>query len=72
MKRITCDPLHDHIWRDINGPIGLLLDCAFCSFVMVVALGMVPFALVILLADYVILPVGAFLGKLRPLHVNFA
>jgi hypothetical protein len=66
MKTITCDPLHDHTWRDIDGPLGLLLDGAFCSFIIVAALGMMPFALLILLADYVISPVWACLSKLRP------
>ena len=62
MNTITCDP--DHTWRDVGGPIGLLLDGAFCSFVILAALGMMPFALLILLADYAISPVGSFLSKL--------
>jgi hypothetical protein len=69
MKTITCDPLHDRTWRDIDGPIGWLLDGAFCSFVIVAALGMMPFALLILLANYVISPAWAFLSKLRPYRV---
>jgi hypothetical protein len=50
-------------WRDINGPIGLLLDSVFCSFVFLLALGMMPFALLILLADYVISPVWRFIEQ---------
>jgi hypothetical protein len=65
MKTITCDPSHDRTWREIDGPIGLLLDSAFCSLVIVAALGMMPFAILILFADYVISPVLAFLSKLR-------
>ena len=62
MNTITCDPYL--IWKDVDGPIGLLLDGAFCSFVILAALGMMPFALLILLADYVVSPVGSFLSKL--------
>ena len=36
-------------WRDVDGPIGLLLDGAFCSLVILAALGMLPFAFLILL-----------------------
>ncbi len=50
-------------WRDIDGPIGLLLDGVFCSFVFLVALGMMPFALLILLADYVISPAWGFIAQ---------
>lgn len=49
MKTITYDRLHDHTWRDIGGHTGLLLDGAFCSFVIVAGLGMMPFVLLILL-----------------------
>lgn len=66
MKTITCDPLHDHTWRDVDGPIGFLLDGAFCSFVIVAALGMMPFALLILLTDHVVSPAWTFLSKLCP------
>jgi len=62
LNTITCDP--DRTWRDVGGFIGLLLDGAFCSFVILAALGMMPFALLILLADFAISPVGSFLSKL--------
>jgi hypothetical protein len=63
MTTIACDPYL--LWKDVDGPIGLLLDGAFCSFVILAALGMMPFALLILLADYAVSPVSSFLSK-RP------
>jgi len=66
MNTITYDPLHYHTWRDIGGPIGLLLDGVFCSFVVLAALGMMIFALLILLADHVLSPAGALLCMQRP------
>ena len=62
MNTITCDPYL--IWKDVDGPIGLLLDGAFCSFVILAALGMMPFALLILLADHAVSPVESFFSKL--------
>jgi hypothetical protein len=63
MNTITHDPLLHHTWRDIGGPIGLLLDCAFCLFVILAALGLMIFTFLILLADYVISPVRLTLLK---------
>jgi hypothetical protein len=62
MNTITCDPYL--IWKDVDGPMGLLLDGAFCSFVILAALSMLPFALLILLADHAVSPVESFLSKL--------
>jgi hypothetical protein len=66
MNTITCDPLRNHPWNNIGGPIGLLLAGAFCSIVLVAAFGMMVFAFLILLSDYVVSPALALLCKLRP------
>ena len=65
MNSITQHPLHDHTWKDIGGPIGLVLDGVFCAFVIVAAFGMLVFASVILFVDYLTSPVLALVGKLR-------
>ncbi|HEV3272779.1 MAG TPA: hypothetical protein VGZ93_11415 [Candidatus Methylacidiphilales bacterium] len=65
MNTITHDPLLHHTWKDIGGPMGLLLDCVFCSFVILAALGMMVCVLLILLADYAVSPVRAFMSKLH-------
>jgi len=53
----------EETWRDIDGSIGLLLDGVFCLFVFLVAFGMMPFALLILLVEYVISPVWGFIER---------
>jgi len=58
-------PLHYHTWKDIGGPLGLLLDGAFCAFVILAALSMIVFAFFILVLDYIAVPVITFLGKIR-------
>jgi hypothetical protein len=65
INTITHDPLLHHTWRDIGGPMGLLLDCAFCSFVILAALGMMVFVLLILFVDYAGSSVRALMSKLR-------
>lgn len=65
MNSITQHPLHYHTWRDIGGPLGMFLDGAFCSFVIVAAFGMIVFASLILFVDHLTAPVVAFLSKLR-------
>jgi hypothetical protein len=60
---LTYDPLLYHAWREIDGPLGLLLDCTFCLFVILAGLGLMAFALLILLVDYVISPVRLVLLK---------
>ncbi len=73
MNSTTQHPLRYHTWKDIGGPLGLLLDGAFCAFVIVAALGMVVFAFCILLLDYLAEPVLALLSKLPwPRRVSHA
>jgi hypothetical protein len=57
MYAITLHPSHDHTWREVGGPMGLVLDIAFCSFVLVVGLGMIVGTFLILLANSVTSPV---------------
>jgi len=67
MELLTRDSLRivhlEDTWRDIDGSIGLLLDGVFCSFVVLMAFGMIPFALLILLANYAISPVWGFIER---------
>jgi len=63
MNQITLNPSRVYTRKEVGGPIGLLLDCAFCSFLIVVALGMMAFAFFILLGDYVISPVLALMSN---------
>ncbi len=65
MNSITQHPLHYHTWKDIGGPLGLLLDGVFCAFVIVAALGMIGFAFVVLVLDYIASPVLALLSKVH-------
>jgi hypothetical protein len=65
MKKITLNPSHFYTRRDVGGPIGLLLDTAFCSLLILVALGMAAFAFLILIVNYVVSPLLALLNKLR-------
>lgn len=58
MNAITLHPSHSHTWRDVGGPMGLVLDIAFCSFVLVVGLGMIVGTFLILLANSVTSPVS--------------
>jgi hypothetical protein len=68
MNSTTRHPLHYHTWKDIGGPLGLLLDSAFCAFVIFAALSMIVFAFFILLLDYITAPVLALLSKIQFTH----
>jgi hypothetical protein len=65
MNSTTHHPLHDHTWRDIGGPIGMLLDGVFCAFIIVSALGMVLLASFVLLVDHLTAPILALASKAR-------
>ena len=66
MNKMTCDPSRNHLWRDINGPVGWLLGVVFCAFLILPALVLVMFALLILLMDHVVLPLKSLLGRPSP------
>ena len=66
MNKWTCDPSHNHQWRDINGPVGWLLGVVFCAFLILPALVLVVFALLILLMNHVVLPLKSLLGRPSP------
>jgi hypothetical protein len=57
-----------HTWRDIGGPVGLVLDLVFCGFVVVAAFFMIAFCTGLLLLDYLLSPVWAVLSRFRTLH----
>ena len=65
MNSITHHPIHYHTWKDIGGPIGILLEGVFCAFVIVSAVGMVVLATFILILDYLAAPFLALVSKLR-------
>jgi hypothetical protein len=66
MTALTYDPLVDHPWKDIDGPIGLLLTCVFFSIVLLVVMGLAAFACLILLSEYVVSPIWGLCGRLHP------
>jgi hypothetical protein len=66
MNKMTLNPSHFYTRRDVGGPVGLLLDTAFCSFLILVALGMTVFAVLVLIVNYIVSPVFALMNKLRP------
>ena len=70
MNKITLNPSHFYTRREVGGPIGLLLDTAFCSFLILVALGMTGFAILILAVKYIISPSWALLSKLHPVRTT--
>ena len=66
MSGLTHDPLIDHPWKDIGGPIGLLVTVAFLSIVLLAVLGLTAFACLILLSEYVVSPIWDLCCKLHP------
>lgn len=46
-----------HTWRDIGGPIGLLLDICFFCFVVVGAMLMIVVSTVLVVVDYLVKPI---------------
>ena len=66
MNALTNDPLLDHPWKDIGGPIGLLFTCVIFSIVLLAVLGLTAFACLILLSEYVVSPTWALCCKLHP------
>ena len=66
MNGLTHDPLIDHPWKDIGGPIGLLFTVTFLSIVLLAVLGLTAFACLILVSEYVVSPTWALFCKLHP------
>jgi len=64
MNKITVNPSHFYRRSEVGGPIGLLLDTAFCSFLLCVALGMTVFAVLILIVNHIISPSLALISKI--------
>ena len=65
MNSTSSHPANYHTWKDIGGPIGLLFDGIFCTFVIVAAMAMIVFAYLILVVDYAAAPVLCLLSKLQ-------
>ena len=57
--------LHYHTWRDIGGPIGLVLDAAFFVFVLVSASVMLVFCTALLGLNYLFTPFLALTSRIR-------
>jgi len=66
MTALTHDPLLDHPWKDIGGPVGLLLTVAFLSIVALAVLGLTAFAFLIVVSEYVVSPTWTLCCKLHP------
>jgi hypothetical protein len=60
--------LHYHTWKDIGGPIGLLLDGAFFVFVLISAGLMLAFCSVLLGLNYLVSPILALGSRIHPHH----
>jgi hypothetical protein len=56
--------MHYHTWKDVCGPVGLVVDAAVCSFILMTALCTVALAIVILLVSHLIFPFVVLLTKL--------
>lgn len=57
-----------HTWKDIGGPIGLILDGAFFVFVLISASFMLVFCTILLCLDYVLSPVLTLGSRIQTRH----
>ena len=64
MNKITVNPSRFYTRSEVGRPISLLLNAAFCSFLLCVALSMTVFALLILIVNHVISPSLALISKI--------
>jgi len=64
MNKFTLNTSHFYTRRDVGEPGGLLLDTAFWSFLICVALGMAVFAVLILIVNHLISPSLALVSKI--------
>jgi len=63
-------PLHYHTWKDIGGPIGLILDGAFFVFVLISAFFMLVFCSVLLVLDYLLTPILTLGSRIQTRHTR--
>lgn len=69
MKTSSSYPkLHYHTWKDIGGPIGFILNIAFCGVVLIAAFFMIIFCTALLLLDYLLSPILGFVSRFRIWH----
>ena len=64
MNKITVNPSHLYTRSEVGRPISLLLDAAFCSFHLCVALSMTVFAVLILIMNHIISPSLGLISKI--------
>jgi hypothetical protein len=60
--------LHYHTWKDVGGPIGLILDGAFFVFVLISASLMLIFCTALLGLDYLFSPILTLASRIRTGH----
>ncbi len=60
--------LRYHTWRDVGGFFGLVLDGAFCAFVMFAAFLMLAFCSVLLVLDYLVSPLLMLSSRFKKTH----
>jgi len=68
MQTTSHHPLHYHTWKDIGGPVGLILDGTFFVFVLISAFFMLIFCSVLLVLDYLLSPILALGSKIQTRH----
>jgi hypothetical protein len=61
--KMKSSSLRYHTWKDIGGPVGLLLDGLFFIFVLVSAACMLAFCFLILVLDYMFSPIVALMSR---------
>jgi hypothetical protein len=60
--------LRYHTWKDIGGPIGLILDSAFFVFVLMSAFLMLIFCSALLGLNYLLAPILALVSRIQTWH----
>ncbi len=60
--------LNYHTWKDLGGPLGLVLDGAFFVFVLISASFMLLFCSVLLGLDYALAPLLALGSRIPASH----
>jgi len=64
MNKFTLNTSHFYTRKDVGGPVGLLLDTAFFSFLICVALAMMAFGILILIVNHLVAPLLALVSKI--------
>jgi hypothetical protein len=64
MKNLTHAPKWGyHTWKDLGGPLGLLIDGIFLAFVVIAAFFMIVLSCIVVSLDYLFAPVLNFVTR---------